>query len=336
MHTLFAREHNRIVDALPTASLPADAQFEIARRVVGAEIQCITYDEFLPALGVRLDPYHGYDPNVNSAITNEFATVGYRAHSMVHGEFEPTVPAGTYSASPARRPSARAGIDDRGQRRRDDHARRSARGHLRQPGPGRADRARPALESLGERAVQERRADRRLAAQRRSSRSRSPASRPEPSAATPAVNPDCFSDVADLGADDIERGRDHGMPTYNDLRRAYGLARPELVHRDHRRDDASPALPKIDARPDQRPEHPRLHLAERRRRQAGPRERRAAGHPVEGPPLDDRRAPQGDLRYGNVDKVDAFVGMVSEPHVPGTEFGPLQLAIWKSQFDGSA
>jgi hypothetical protein len=37
--------------------------------------------------------------------------------------------------------------------------------------------------------------------------------------------------------------------------------------------------------------------------------------------------------YGDVDEVDAFVGMVSEKHVPGTEFGPLQLAIWKKQFE---
>jgi hypothetical protein len=36
--------------------------------------------------------------------------------------------------------------------------------------------------------------------------------------------------------------------------------------------------------------------------------------------------------YGSVDKVDAFVGMVSEKHIPGTEFGPLQLAIWRKQF----
>jgi hypothetical protein len=35
--------------------------------------------------------------------------------------------------------------------------------------------------------------------------------------------------------------------------------------------------------------------------------------------------------YGEVDKVDAFVGMVSERHVPGTEFGELQLAIWTKQ-----
>ena len=36
--------------------------------------------------------------------------------------------------------------------------------------------------------------------------------------------PECFNGVVDLGAIDIERGRDHGMPLYNELRQAYGLA----------------------------------------------------------------------------------------------------------------
>src|ERR687897_2949978 len=36
--------------------------------------------------------------------------------------------------------------------------------------------------------------------------------------------PECFRGVVDLGAIDIERGRDHGMPSYNQLRTAYGLA----------------------------------------------------------------------------------------------------------------
>src|SRR5205807_2022142 len=37
--------------------------------------------------------------------------------------------------------------------------------------------------------------------------------------------------------------------------------------------------------------------------------------------------------YGDVNKVDAFVGMLSERHVAGTEFGELQLAMWKKQFE---
>lgn len=53
IQTLLAREHNRIVASLP-ADLAATDKFEIARRVVGAEVQRITYEEFLPALGVRL------------------------------------------------------------------------------------------------------------------------------------------------------------------------------------------------------------------------------------------------------------------------------------------
>jgi len=47
VHTLFAREHNRIVVALP-ASLSAAQKFQIARRVVGAEQQYITYTSSSP------------------------------------------------------------------------------------------------------------------------------------------------------------------------------------------------------------------------------------------------------------------------------------------------
>ncbi len=64
VQTLFAREHDRIVAELPS-NLSEDEKFQIARRVVGAENQFITYNEFLPALGVvlrplpRLRPGHG-------------------------------------------------------------------------------------------------------------------------------------------------------------------------------------------------------------------------------------------------------------------------------------
>ena len=54
-HTLFAREHNRIVSLLPS-SLTEEQKFQIARRVVIAEQQYITYREFLPAVGVSPSP----------------------------------------------------------------------------------------------------------------------------------------------------------------------------------------------------------------------------------------------------------------------------------------
>jgi hypothetical protein len=31
--------------------------------------------------------------------------------------------------------------------------------------------------------------------------------------------------------------------------------------------------------------------------------------------------------------MDAFVGMSAEKHVAGSEFGPLQLAMWKREFE---
>ena len=78
---------------------------------------------------------------------------------------------------------------------------------------------------------------------------------PGPDAADPAA---CFSDplatgcyqgVVDLGALDVERGRDHGMPTYNAMRRAFGLKPEALVHGDHRRALAAlPARPRLDRR----------------------------------------------------------------------------------------
>ena len=62
-----------------------------------AEQQYITYNEFLPALGIGLPAYRGYNPDVNADLGNEFATVGYRAHSMIHGEIEVEADADRYT-----------------------------------------------------------------------------------------------------------------------------------------------------------------------------------------------------------------------------------------------
>src|SRR6266536_3994186 len=84
-HTLFAREHNRIVSMLPS-TLSNEDKFQIARRIVIAEQQYVTYHEFLPAMGVSRPFYTGYQSGVNSSLSSEFATVGYRAHSQIHGD----------------------------------------------------------------------------------------------------------------------------------------------------------------------------------------------------------------------------------------------------------
>lgn len=77
VQTLFAREHNRIVDALPV-DWSEQAKFDAARRLVIATQQHITYEEFLPGLGVHLAPARGYRPDVDPSVTDEFATVGFR------------------------------------------------------------------------------------------------------------------------------------------------------------------------------------------------------------------------------------------------------------------
>jgi hypothetical protein len=328
IQTLFAREHNRIVDQLPDV-LTRDAKFQIARRVVGAEIEFITYREFLPELGVNLPNYNGYNPAVNPTLGNEFATVGYRAHSMVHGEFEPTLAAGTFTNADLRfYRNQGITIEDNG----DGTVTlviplAVAFGFpqlLKRVGEG------PTLQSLGEREYNN---DEQMDNSLRSILFQVPKPGvPDPSVCgEPVVNPSCFSDIADLGADDIQRGRDHGMPTYNQMRRAYGLPaaqsftditgestdrfpRDPLINQSNPINDPN-ILDFVDLRDDQ-------------------------GHAV--PLGDPDNAVSGTQRstvaarlkaiYGSVDKVDAFVGMVSEPHVAGTEFGKLQLAIWAKQF----
>jgi hypothetical protein len=224
MHTLFMREHNRIVNELPR-SLPAEVRFQIARRVVGAEIQYITYNEFLPALGVKLDAYTGYKPNVNPSLANEFAVVGYRAHSLIHGELEIR---GDLSRFPAEKADALRALGIVIQVAGDD---------VRMEVPlnvafGNPDLLpllglAPVLSTLAR--DPQYKNDEQFDDQLRSVLFQVPA----PGVADPSACldgsglPNCFNGVVDLGAIDIARARDHGVPYYNDLRAAYGLPRKE-------------------------------------------------------------------------------------------------------------
>lgn len=93
IHTLFVREHNQIAAAIATAnpSFTDEQIFQNARRIVVAELQVITYREFLPALlGPKaLRAYEGYKPMVNPGIATEFSTAAYRiGHTLINDDVE--------------------------------------------------------------------------------------------------------------------------------------------------------------------------------------------------------------------------------------------------------
>ncbi len=85
LHTLFVREHNRICDELVANGQTNDEEnYQYARRMVIGMLQSITYNEVLPALGIQLNNYSGYQPNTSPNIFNEFATAAYRlGHTMI-------------------------------------------------------------------------------------------------------------------------------------------------------------------------------------------------------------------------------------------------------------
>ncbi len=92
MHTLWVREHNHWAKLLADYNCDWDDEriFQTTKTIVEAELQVITFNEFLPSLlGSKLSSYKGYDNTVNSQHTNEFTTAGYRfGHSMVSKDFK--------------------------------------------------------------------------------------------------------------------------------------------------------------------------------------------------------------------------------------------------------
>jgi len=93
IHILFLREHNQIANAISNANpkLNDEEIFQAARKIVVAEIQVITYKEFLPALlgNNAIRPYNGYKPDVNPGIATEFSTGAYRiGHTLINDDVE--------------------------------------------------------------------------------------------------------------------------------------------------------------------------------------------------------------------------------------------------------
>ncbi len=187
LHVLFVREHNRIARMLRRqGGLDNEERYQLARALVGAQIQAITYNEFLPALlgSGAIAPYEGYRPEVNPGIANLFSTACYRfGHSML----------------PARLP--RFGADGRP----------IPEGHLRLRDAFFAPEAvvetgiEPFLRGLASVRAQE-----------------------VDALVVDDVRNFLFGDPGlggfDLAALNIQRGRDHGLPSYNEARADLGLA----------------------------------------------------------------------------------------------------------------
>ena len=187
MHTLFVREHNRLADLVTGDD---NEKYEKARKIVGAEIEIITYQEYLPALlgAGALPAYGGYDPDVEASIDNEFSTATYRyGHSTLSANLRLVEGDGTSAGNLALRdaffnPAYLA------------------------PGqggdPGNVERL---LKGLATQKAQE--IDLKVVDDVRNFLFGPPG-----------------AGGFDLVSLNIQRGRDHGLPDYNTLRAAFGLA----------------------------------------------------------------------------------------------------------------
>ena len=188
MHTLFVREHNRLAQeiALADPTLTGEEIYQEARRVVGALMQVITYQEFLPALlgPNALSTYIGYQTGTSPAIANEFSTAIYR---FGHSALSPTLLRLDASLNPI--PEGNLALRDaffRPDRIIDEGG------------------IEPLLRGLA-------------------------------SQACSVIDHELIDDVRnflfgppgaggfDLASLNIQRGRDHGMPSYNAMRQVFGL-----------------------------------------------------------------------------------------------------------------
>ena len=197
MHTLFVREHNRECEQLASnrssqlareiAAIGRDeAIFQRARRHVVALEQVITYEEFLPALlGPRgLPKYRGYDPDVDASIANVFSTAAYRlGHDMLNSSIALVSPFGAFLKNLRL---------DRAFWKPEQVQRLGIDVFL-------AGLARTNMEQINAQTIEDIRSN------------------------LFNVHPEQPGMLLDLASLNILRGRDHGVPTYNQCRVDYGL-----------------------------------------------------------------------------------------------------------------
>ncbi|WP_165229541.1 peroxidase family protein [Aquisphaera insulae] len=88
LHALFVREHNRLADRYHAENPGWDDEttYQSARKMVGAMLQFITYNEFIPALlgADALPAYSGYRADVDPRVSAMFSTAAFRVgHTLL-------------------------------------------------------------------------------------------------------------------------------------------------------------------------------------------------------------------------------------------------------------
>lgn len=192
MHTLFMREHNRQANRIKNENpdYSGDQVYQEARSIIGAQMQAITYYEYLPTLLGRntLRPYRGYNDQIHAGIANLFSGAVFRyGHSALSPQLlrlndaGETIEAGNLPLRNAffapHRLASEGGLE-------------------------------PLLRGLATQVCQQ--VDNFIIDDVRNFLFGAPG-----------------SGGFDLASLNIQRGRDHGLPSYNDVREAFGLDRKE-------------------------------------------------------------------------------------------------------------
>lgn len=96
MHTVWHRQHNSIAMAFKRMNRHWDDEriFQETKRIIGAQMQMITYNEFLPLVigqkrmnffNLNINKgYTKYNPDINPSIYTEFASAAFRfGHTLI-------------------------------------------------------------------------------------------------------------------------------------------------------------------------------------------------------------------------------------------------------------
>uniref|UniRef100_A0A7M6DRI0 Uncharacterized protein n=2 Tax=Clytia hemisphaerica TaxID=252671 RepID=A0A7M6DRI0_9CNID len=90
MHTVWIREHNRVVKKLRKnhKTWSGEKLYQEARKIVIAEYQHIIFNDWVPRI-VDIGPYTGYSSRYDATLINAFSTAAFRfGHSLVPNEWQ--------------------------------------------------------------------------------------------------------------------------------------------------------------------------------------------------------------------------------------------------------